>query len=62
MGERLRLADVEHIPADELVPLITDSFDNLVTVAIAEATNGYIPQRTRRLTLSGILRIPGGAA
>ncbi|NUR02011.1 MAG: hypothetical protein HOY79_37415 [Streptomyces sp.] len=49
MGERLRLADVEHIPTDRLVPLITDSFDNLVTVAVAEATNGFIPQRTRRL-------------
>ncbi|MFC0601853.1 hypothetical protein [Streptomyces palmae] len=49
MVERLRLADVEHIATDELVPLITDSFDNLVTVSIAEATNGYIPQKTRRL-------------
>ncbi|MGP4115253.1 hypothetical protein ACTWP5_30700 [Streptomyces sp. 4N509B] len=49
MGEKLRLVDVEHIPTDRLLPLITDSFDNLVTVAIAEATNGYIPQRTRRL-------------
>ncbi|WP_414166793.1 hypothetical protein ACMATS_03140 [Streptoverticillium reticulum] len=49
MGERLRLADVEHVLTDELVPLITDSFDNLVTVAVAEATNGYLPQRTRRL-------------
>ncbi|PAZ14601.1 hypothetical protein CLM62_18390 [Streptomyces sp. SA15] len=49
MGERLRLADVEHIPTDELELLITDSFDNLVTVAVAEATNGFIPQRTRRL-------------
>ncbi|MGW6308772.1 hypothetical protein ACWFRQ_21550 [Streptomyces niveus] len=49
MGDRLRLADVEHMPTDELVQMITESFDNLVTVAIAEATNGYIPQRTRRL-------------
>ena len=49
MQERLRLADVERIPTDELVPLITDSFDDLVTVAIAEATNGFVPQRTRRL-------------
>ncbi|MFF5585931.1 hypothetical protein [Streptomyces hygroscopicus] len=49
MVERLQLVDVEHIPSDELVPLITRSFDNLVTVSIAEATNGYIPQKTRRL-------------
>lgn len=49
MVERLRLADVEHIPTDELVPLITHCFDNLVTVSVAEATNGYIPQKTRRL-------------
>jgi hypothetical protein len=49
MADRLRLADVERIPTDELVPLITDSFDNLVTVAIAEATSGFVPQRTRRL-------------
>ncbi|MFJ5227938.1 hypothetical protein [Streptomyces sp. NPDC088400] len=49
MGDRLRLADVEHMPTDELVQMITESFDNLVTVAIAEATNGYVPQRTRRL-------------
>ncbi|KUL26231.1 hypothetical protein [Streptomyces regalis] len=49
MGDRLRIADVEHIPTETLVPLITDSFDNLVTVAVAEATNGFIPQRTRRL-------------
>ncbi|MFF4574428.1 hypothetical protein [Streptomyces sp. NPDC001410] len=49
MGERLRLADVEHLPTDELETLISDRFDNLVTAAVAEATNGYIPQRTRRL-------------
>lgn len=49
MGERLRLAEVEHIPTDQLVSLITDRFDNLVTVALAEATNGFVPQRTRRL-------------
>ncbi|MCF3105941.1 hypothetical protein IPZ58_30840 [Streptomyces roseoverticillatus] len=49
MGDKLRVADVEHAPADELVPLITDRFDNLVTVAIAEATNRFVPQRTRRL-------------
>jgi hypothetical protein len=49
MGEGLRLADVEHTPTDELELLITDSFDHLVTVAIAEATNGFVPQRTRRL-------------
>ncbi|WP_225836872.1 hypothetical protein [Streptomyces sp. NK08204] len=49
MGERLRLSDVEHLPTDELEALIGESFDNLVTVAIAEATNGYVPQRTRRL-------------
>lgn len=49
MGDGLKLSDVEHMPADELVRMITNSFDNLVTVAIAEATNGYIPQRTRRL-------------
>jgi hypothetical protein len=46
---RLSIGDVERIPTDDLVPLITDSFDNLVTVAIADATSGYIPQRTRRL-------------
>ncbi|MGO4748134.1 hypothetical protein AB4212_05760, partial [Streptomyces sp. 2MCAF27] len=49
MVGRLRLADVEHIPTDKLVPLISVSFDNLVTAAVAEATNGFIPQRTRRL-------------
>ncbi|MFF4603088.1 hypothetical protein ACFY12_10090 [Streptomyces sp. NPDC001339] len=49
MAERLRLSDVERIPTDRLAELITESFDTLVTVAIAEATNGYIPQRTRRL-------------
>lgn len=49
MGEKLRLADVEHIPTDKLIPLITDRFDNLVTVAVAEAANRFIPQRTRRL-------------
>jgi len=49
MVERLQLVDVERIPTDELVPLITNSFDNLVTVSIAEATNGYLPQKTRRL-------------
>lgn len=49
MVERLRLSDVEHLPTDALEPLITSTFDNLVTVAIAEATNGFIPQRTRRL-------------
>lgn len=49
MGERLRLADVERLSTDDLVVLITHSFDNLVTVAIAEATSGYVPQRTRRL-------------
>jgi hypothetical protein len=49
MGEKLRLVDVEHVPTDQLIPLIAERFVNLVTVAIAEATNGYIPQRTRRL-------------
>lgn len=47
--KRLHLADIECIPTDDLVPLITDSFDNLVTASVAEATNGYIPQKTRRL-------------
>jgi hypothetical protein len=49
MTEKLRLADVERIPTDELIPLLGDCFDNLVTTAIAEATSGYVPQRTRRL-------------
>ncbi|MET8978288.1 hypothetical protein ABZX85_22000 [Streptomyces sp. NPDC004539] len=49
MVEKIRLADVENVPTDELVPLISDRFDNLVTVAIAEAVSGYVPQRTRRL-------------
>lgn len=49
MVRRLQLADVERIPTEELVPLVTDSFDNLVTVAVAEATSGCVPPRTRRL-------------
>ncbi|MFM9613064.1 hypothetical protein [Streptomyces niveiscabiei] len=49
MVEKIRLADVEHVPADDLVSLISDRFDNLVTVAVAEAVSGYVPQRTRRL-------------
>ncbi|MEU9962341.1 hypothetical protein [Streptomyces sp. NPDC050982] len=49
MGDRLRVADVARIPEDRLIRLITDSFDNLVTVALADATNGFVPQRTRRL-------------
>lgn len=49
MGGRLRLAEVEHIPTEKLVPLIIENFNDLVTVAVAEATNGYIPQSTRRL-------------
>ncbi|MEV6498193.1 hypothetical protein [Streptomyces prunicolor] len=49
MGERLRLAEVERIPTEQLVPLITESFDNLVAVALADATSGFVPQRTRRL-------------
>ncbi|HEY8984115.1 MAG TPA: hypothetical protein VIU15_31595 [Streptomyces sp.] len=49
MVEKIRLADVEHVPTDELVPLISDRFDNLVTVAVAEAVSRYVPQRTRRL-------------
>ena len=47
--EKIRLADVEHVPADDRVSLISDRFDNLVTVAVAEAVSGYVPQRTRRL-------------
>ena len=47
--EKIRLADVEHVPPDDLVSLISDRFDNLVTVAVAEAVSGYVPQRTRRL-------------
>lgn len=49
MRNRLQLADVERLPVEALEPLIAERFDDLVTVAIAEATNGYIPQRTRRL-------------
>ncbi|MFI6278370.1 hypothetical protein [Streptomyces sp. NPDC050988] len=49
MGDRLRVAEVERIPEDRLIQLITDSFDNLVTVALADATSGFVPQRTRRL-------------
>ena len=50
MGERLRVADVERVPTERLVALITESFDNLVTVAIAEAVHGrFLPPRTGRL-------------
>ncbi|MFF3372899.1 hypothetical protein ACFYXF_08050 [Streptomyces sp. NPDC002680] len=50
MGERLRLADVERVPTERLVELIAESFDNLVTVAVAEAVHGrFLPPRTGRL-------------
>lgn len=50
MGEKLRLADVERVPTERLVALIAESFDNLVTVAIAEAVHGrFLPPRTGRL-------------
>lgn len=50
MGEKLRLADVERVPTERLVELIAESFDNLVTVAIAEAVHGrFLPPRTGRL-------------
>ena len=50
VGERLRVADVERVPTERLVALITESFDNLVTVAIAEAVHGrFLPPRTGRL-------------
>lgn len=56
MGETLRVADVEHIPTDRLIQLVTDSFDNLVTVALSEATNGCVPRRTRRLEYKRYVR------
>ncbi|MGW0706711.1 hypothetical protein ACWD4G_12245 [Streptomyces sp. NPDC002643] len=49
MAERLRLGDVERVPPERIAALMTDSFDNLVVVALADATNSYLPQRTRRL-------------
>ncbi|QNP74341.1 hypothetical protein IAG44_36045 [Streptomyces roseirectus] len=49
MVEKIRLADVARVPTDALVPLISDRFDNLVTVAVADAVSGRVPQRTRRL-------------
>ncbi|MYT96581.1 MULTISPECIES: hypothetical protein [unclassified Streptomyces] len=44
----LRLNDVAHMGAAELQPLLQDSFRNLVTAAIADAT-GHLPRSSRKL-------------
>ncbi len=44
----LRLNDVAHMGAAKLQPLLQDSFRNLVTSAIADAT-GHLPRSSRKL-------------
>ncbi|GGU55471.1 hypothetical protein GCM10010211_20260 [Streptomyces albospinus] len=44
----LRLNDIAHMGAAQLQPLLQDSFRNLVTAAIADAT-GHLPRSSRKL-------------
>lgn len=51
MEERVRLREVQHLSAEELILLFGQDFRNLVTVAIADAT-GRLPRSVRRLLRS----------